>query len=58
MNDSVEALPREAAQTGDNPANAPLDSDSGEATTVSVDNSPAESGGQNQTDYQGCLSCQ
>ncbi len=57
MNDSVKALPREAAQTGDNPANASLDSDSGEATTVSVDNSPAGSAGQNRTDYDECLSC-
>ena len=30
MNDSVEALPREAAQTGVDPANALLDSHSGE----------------------------
>ncbi len=58
MNDSVEALPRGPAQTGVDPANAPLDFDSGETTSVSVDNFPGEPGGQNQTDYQECLSCQ
>jgi hypothetical protein len=58
MSDSVEALPREAAQTGVEPANTPLDSDSGETATISVDNFPVESGGQNQSDYDECLSCQ